>query len=366
MVDPLGRDQAVHREALLLICTALAQILGVPLPASAGTGRRWSRPLRGRRRPGAAEAHGAEGESVTAPADSLSQPERQAPPPADASPTDLVREDVTPQQDPASATDPPPSGHGSDTVQLEPLRAAERAATSPVPPYAQSTGVTLPAGAPDVRIDDLRSAVPASAERAPSPSRPEKPSDALPRTGIDPATPPRPPVAPGLPPSEAAAARRPERPRVVDVAHGFWMLSCLAGVITAVLSLRHFDEYKAALLAITQRDYPTETAATQEQVATAGVGVLLGAGMLVVVLQLVFSLAMRSGRNWARIVLVLVGVLGLFYAFLVVNSVSSDIKVGIGAAAGLAVVGVLAMFLPGTGKWFERDRGRINPPIRPG
>ena len=160
--------------------------------------------------------------------------------------------------------------------------------------------------------------------------------------------------------------RRPERPRVVDVAHGFWMLSCLAGVITAALSLRHLDEYKAVLLAITQRDYPTETAATQEQVATAGVGVLLGAGMLVVVLQLVFSLAMRSGRNWARFVLVLIGGVGLFYAFLVVNSVSFDIKVGIGAAAGLAVVGVLAMFLPGTGKWFERDRGRISPPIRPG
>ena len=100
--------------------------------------------------------------------------------------------------------------------------------------------------------------------------------------------------------------------------------------------------------------------------ATAAIGVLLGAGMLVVVLQLVFSLAMRSGLNWARIVLVLVGGMGLFYAFLLVNSVSFDIKVSIGAAAGLAVVGVLAMFLPGTGKWFERDRGRLNPPVKPG
>ena len=356
MVDPLGRDQAVHREALLLICTALAQILGVPLPASAGTGRRWSRPLRGRRRPGAAEAHGAEGESVTAPADSLSQPERQAPPPADASPTDLVREDVTPQQDPAPATDPPPSGHGSDTVQLEPLRAAERAATASVPPYAQSTGVTLPASAPDVRMDDLRSAEPASAERVPSPSRSEKPSDAFPSTGRDPATPPRPPVAPQLPPSEAAAVRRSERPRVIDVAHGFWMLSCLAGVITAMLSLRHFDEYKATLLAITQRDHPTETAATLEQVATVGAGVLIGAGVLVVTLQMIFSLAMRSGRNWARFVLVLIGGVGLFYAFLVVNSVSFDIKIGIAVAANLAVVGVLTMFMPGAGEWFKRDR----------
>jgi low temperature requirement protein LtrA len=94
--------------------------------------------------------------------------------------------------------------------------------------------------------------------------------------------------------------------------------------------------------------------------------VLLGAGVLVVALQMVFSLAMRSGRNWARFVLVLIGGVGLFYAFLVVNSVSFDIKVGIGVAAGLAVVGVLAMFLPGTGKWFERDRGQINPPVRPG
>jgi len=71
-------------------------------------------------------------------------------------------------------------------------------------------------------------------------------------------------------------------------------------------------------------------------------------------------------HNWARFVLVLIGGVGLFYAFLVVNSVSFDIKVGIGVAAGLAVVGVLAMFLPGTGKWFERDRGQINPPVRPG
>ena len=356
VVDPLGCDQAVHHKAVLLIFTALAQILGVPLPAGVGTGRRWSRPLQGRRRSRAAEAHGAEGVSSTPAADSVSY----------AFPTGLVREDVTPQQDGSPTTDPPSSGHGSDTVQLEPLRAVRGRTTASVPPYPQSTGVTLPAGAPDVRIDDLRSAKPASAERAPSPSRLEKPSDAPPSTGIDSATPPRPPVAPGLPPSEAAAVRRPERPRVVDVAHGFWMLSCLAGVITAALSLRHFDEYRAVLLAITQRDYPTETAATQEQVATAAVGVLLGAGVLVVVLQMVFSLAMRSGRNWARFVLVLIGGVGLFYAFLVVNSVSFDIKVGIGAAAGLAVVGVLAMFLPGTGKWFERDRGRINPPVRQG
>ncbi|MBA3955880.1 MAG: hypothetical protein H0X58_04370, partial [Acidimicrobiia bacterium] len=128
------------------------------------------------------------------------------------------------------------------------------------------------------------------------------------------------------------------------------------GVITAVLSLRHFDEYKAALLAITQRDYPTETAATQEQVATAAVGVLIGVGVLVVVLQMIFSLAMRSGRNWARFVLVLIGGVGLFYAFLVVRSVSFDIKIGIAAAADLAVVGVLTMFMPGAGEWFKRDR----------
>ena len=61
-------------------------------------------------------------------------------------------------------------------------------------------------------------------------------------------------------------------------------------------------------------------------------------------------------HNWARFVLVLIGGVGLFYAFLVVNSVSFDIKVGIAAATGLAVAGVLAMFLPGTGEWFERDR----------
>ena len=123
-----------------------------------------------------------------------------------------------------------------------------------------------------------------------------------------------------------------------------------------MLSLRYFDEYKAVLLAITQRDYPTETAATQEQVATAAVGVLIGVGVLVVVLQMIFSLAMRSGRNWARFVLVLIGGVGLFYAFLVVRSVSFDIKIGIAAAADLAVVGVLTMFMPGAGEWFKRDR----------
>ena len=217
VVDPLGRDQAVHHKAVLLICTALAQILGVPLPASVVTGRRWSRPLQGRRRSRAAQVHRAEGENSTPAAASTSPPE----PPDDAFPTDLVREDVTPQQDPAPTTDPPPSGHDPAAVQLEPLRAVRGRATAPVPPYPQSTGVTLPAGAPDVRLDDLRSAEPVSAERAPSPSRPEKSSDAPPSTGIDPAAPPRPPVAPQLPPSEAAVVRRSERPRVVDVAHGF-------------------------------------------------------------------------------------------------------------------------------------------------
>ena len=92
---------------------------------------------------------------------------------------------------------------------------------------------------------------------------------------------------------------------------------------------------------------------------------IIGVGVLVLVLQMLFSLTMRSGRNWARFVLVLIGGMGLFYAFLVVNSVSFDIKVGLGVAAGLAVVGVQAMFLPGTGEWFERDRG-TGGPVRPG
>lgn len=134
------------------------------------------------------------------------------------------------------------------------------------------------------------------------------------------------------------------------------MLASLAGVVSGVLSLRYFDDFTATLLTIAARDNPGAAPDILEEVATLGASVLIGAGVLIMLLQALLALGMVTGRSWARITLVPVGLVGVCYAAVTFGAVPLDIRVGLVAGAVLAIVATVAMFLPGTGVWFERAR----------
>lgn len=153
-------------------------------------------------------------------------------------------------------------------------------------------------------------------------------------------------------PSELAV--RP-RPRVVDVSYWLWLGACLVGVITAAVTLPYFGELQTAILSIVERQFPGETPATREQVATAALATLIGAGVLVVLIQLAFAIAMHSGRGWARFVIALLTFLDALYSVAVFGPAPTITQAGLLATTVLMVIAVVPMFLPGARAWFAQQ-----------
>jgi uncharacterized membrane protein len=153
-------------------------------------------------------------------------------------------------------------------------------------------------------------------------------------------------------PSELAA--RP-RPRAIDVSYWLWLGACLVGVITAAATLRYFGELQAAVLSLVEQQFPRETPGTRENVATATLATLIGAGVLVVLVQMAFAMAMHSGRGWARFALILPALLVALYSVAVFGTAPMMTKVGLLTTIALMVTAAVPMFLPGARAWFAQQ-----------
>ena len=166
-----------------------------------------------------------------------------------------------------------------------------------------------------------------------------------------PAPPARPSVRIGAPPSETTTLAR---PRVVRVSYGLWLAACLLGVITAAATLNYFDQLQADLLSLVEQEFPNEAPAKRDEVATAAVAILIGAGVLIFVVQTAFAVAMHSGRGWTRYPLVLFTFAGVAYNIVVVGAVPTVTQVGLPASTALMVIAMVLMFVPPTQAWFTQ------------
>jgi len=147
----------------------------------------------------------------------------------------------------------------------------------------------------------------------------------------------------------------PPRPRTVTVATVLWLAAVAIGAAGIVLTLTDLDQVRAAVLADVTGQLPNELPATRDRVATAVLTVLIAGGAVILVLQLGFTLAMRSRRGWARIALVLVGLMGLGHALIAAGAAAQPLLVGLPSAA--AIAGAVTMFLPRSNMWFTANSG---------
>jgi hypothetical protein len=154
-------------------------------------------------------------------------------------------------------------------------------------------------------------------------------------------------------PSELAAL---PRPRIIDFSYWLWLLACLVGVITAAATLRYFDDLHDALMSIAERQFPGEARATYAEVATATLATLIGAGVVVILVQMALAMAMHSGRGWARFALIVPAGLGVIYSLAVFGTAPAMTKAGLVATTVLVIVAVIPMFLPHARAWFEQRR----------
>jgi hypothetical protein len=156
--------------------------------------------------------------------------------------------------------------------------------------------------------------------------------------------PARPPRTPG----EFAPDPAPPKPRAVTVSVGLWLVTAIVALVGVVLAVLNLDRLRGDLLAQVLREFPAESVATRERVVVVALGILIGSGVLVALVQLGFAAALNARRRWARVALLPVGLVGA----VVLAALPGAALLGVVPAAGAAV----SMFLPASNAWFKGRR----------
>jgi hypothetical protein len=155
----------------------------------------------------------------------------------------------------------------------------------------------------------------------------------------------------------------PERPTSVTLAFFAWVLMTVLSLISLVFVLTSpiWDQAVAAGLRAADANGVSIDASTVVNTAkiTSVVGFLIGAA-----LYLLFAFKMRAGRDWARVVLTVIGVLGVLSAVLptyrsvTVNGTTYVVQnYGIHwISLALLVAALVLMFVPASNAYFSASK----------
>ncbi len=211
----------------------------------------------------------------------------------------------------------------------------------------------------------------------PGPDARERPGGGTQRPDRVPAR-PAPPAPPPVPVRPAQAPERPtlggerfatvmdpgERPTTVTVSTGLWLAAVVAAVVAAASMWTQQDGIRARFAAMVLERDPATGADVVADAARYAFWATAGSVLLVAVLQTVLALLMRTGRTWARNVLLLAGVLGIAVAVLVQDLVADPARtltddagrVALLVHAALVVPAAVTMLVPAATRWFRRAR----------
>ncbi len=156
------------------------------------------------------------------------------------------------------------------------------------------------------------------------------------------------------------------RPRVLTLSVAIWILSGLAGLAIVGYFVSRLDGVRA-LLTTTMRTKDPDVDDTSLQTAiNSTIAIALGLIGLFIALKLLLALVMAARRNWARVLLAIVGVLALPVTavgatLLTVGTVETRgwLLFTIVAQEVLMLAGMVTMFLPAPNSWF-----RLRPRLR--
>ena len=162
-----------------------------------------------------------------------------------------------------------------------------------------------------------------------------------------------PPVQEGFPATGPVGAA----PREVDVSFWLWVTGFVLGLIGLFVFWGDFDTIRDTAIEEASRQAQREGRTLDEEQLRNGINaVLVGGvviGLIAAAVQLLIAWFMRKGRNWARIVLTVLGVLGVFAGLFSLPSQSGS-QLGLSAIHLLVLAGaVVAMYLPAANAWFR-------------
>ncbi|SDY47765.1 hypothetical protein SAMN05660209_02963 [Geodermatophilus africanus] len=168
------------------------------------------------------------------------------------------------------------------------------------------------------------------------------------------------PSAPGYQfPSEA-----PERPTTVRVGVGAFMATLILGIISSLVQFSDIDGLVAQAVAVAN-----DPAVTQDVIRA---GIVVGAviGLLLTALQALFIWFAWKGRNWARIVLLVLGGISVLFGLSALAGAGGGVA-GSGFLDSLSVfsllltiVGVVALALRPSTEWYRAMTARRQAGLR--
>jgi len=160
------------------------------------------------------------------------------------------------------------------------------------------------------------------------------------------------------------APEAPERPTTVRVGIGAFIATLILGVISSLVQFSDIDGLVAQAVAI------ANDPAVTEDVIRAGIVVGGVIGLLLVGLQALFIWLAWQGRNWARIVLLVLGGLSVLFGLSALSGAGGGVA-GSGFLDSLSVfsllltlVGVVALALRPSSEWYRAMTARRQAGLR--
>ncbi|HKR49508.1 MAG TPA: hypothetical protein VJT72_08000 [Pseudonocardiaceae bacterium] len=145
------------------------------------------------------------------------------------------------------------------------------------------------------------------------------------------------------------APLRGARPKEVEISFWLWISTGVFGVIGVIGMYVQRDQLRTELINSLLAQDSTADRSTVESLATAGSVAAIVIGLLFVAAQVLSAFLMRGGRNWARIVLAVLGGLVVLFGLLSLTAGS------VGGLLQLVILigAIVTMFLPAANAWFR-------------
>ncbi|MGH3874575.1 MAG: hypothetical protein ACRDSR_24255 [Pseudonocardiaceae bacterium] len=162
-----------------------------------------------------------------------------------------------------------------------------------------------------------------------------------------------PPPPDGYPAGQAPL--RGTRPKEVDTSFWLWLTTVALGFIGVLGSYPQLERLQREAAERALAEDPTLDRSSMESVMAAVPVVVVVIVLLFVLAELVVVFLMRGGRNWARIVLAVLGGLGVLFGLI---GLTAGGLASIGSLLQLLILGgaIVTMFLPPANAWFRPQR----------
>lgn len=149
-------------------------------------------------------------------------------------------------------------------------------------------------------------------------------------------------------PGQEPGGSAPARPKSVDTSFMLWLVSAALGILGTLISFATVDDLT--------RD---QLGAEMEGAVAAGVGIGAFIGLAIFVAWIAIVFQMRNGKNWARIVLAVLGGLSILFGLLGLFGLGELFAVGLlGVLQGLLSLAQLAVVIGAMVFMFKPDASR--------